>query len=102
MNQMNYLRIGDTAPNFRANTQLGEMDLYEFLGESWGVFCSHPEDMTPVCTTELGRLAQLVPEFTKRDCKVMALSCDSAENHKLWISDINETQKYVIDLYHIR
>lgn len=86
------LRIGDAAPNFNAATSLGEIDFYDYLGDSWGVLFSHPADYTPVCTTELGRTATLKPEFDKRNVKVLALSVDSAESHKGWISDINETQ----------
>jgi len=86
------LRLGDTAPNFKAQTQLGEIDFYEYLGNSWGVLFSHPADYTPVCTTELGQVAKLKNEFEKRDAKVIALSVDDAESHKGWISDINETQ----------
>jgi alkyl hydroperoxide reductase subunit AhpC len=86
------LRIGDNAPNFKAQTSIGDIDFYEYLGDSWGVLFSHPADYTPVCTTELGRTAALKPEFDKRNVKVLALSVDSAESHKGWISDINETQ----------
>lgn len=86
------LRLGDTAPNFRAQTQLGEIDLYEYLGDGWGVLFSHPADYTPVCTTELGQVAKLQKEFEKRNVKVIALSIDDTESHKGWISDINETQ----------
>jgi alkyl hydroperoxide reductase subunit AhpC len=86
------LRLGDDAPNFKAQTSLGEIDFYEYLGDSWGVLFSHPADYTPVCTTELGRTAALKDEFQKRNVKVMALSTDSVESHKLWINDINETQ----------
>jgi alkyl hydroperoxide reductase subunit AhpC len=86
------LRIGDAAPNFKAQTSIGEIDFYEYLGDSWGVLFSHPADYTPVCTTELGRTASLKGEFEKRDVKVLALSVDSAESHKGWIKDINETQ----------
>ncbi|RZK75071.1 MAG: redoxin domain-containing protein, partial [Pedobacter sp.] len=86
------LRIGDAAPNFKAQTSIGDIDFYEFLGDSWGVLFSHPADYTPVCTTELGRTAALKGEFEKRNVKVLALSVDSAESHKGWISDINETQ----------
>ena len=86
------LRLGDIAPNFKAKTSLGEIDFYEYLGDSWGVLFSHPADYTPVCTTELGKTASLKPEFDKRDVKVMALSVDDVESHKGWISDINETQ----------
>lgn len=86
------LRIGDTAPNFKAITSIGEIDFYEYLGDSWGVLFSHPADYTPVCTTELGKTASLKSEFDQRNVKVLALSVDSAESHKGWINDINETQ----------
>ncbi len=86
------LRLGDIAPNFKAKTSLGEIDFYDYLGDSWGVLFSHPADYTPVCTTELGKTASLKPEFDKRDVKVMALSVDDVESHKGWIEDINETQ----------
>lgn len=91
------LRLGDTAPNFKAQTSIGDIDFYEYLGDSWGVLFSHPADYTPVCTTELGRTASLKPEFDKRNVKVLALSVDSAESHKGWISDINETQNTHVD-----
>ncbi|HWZ04955.1 MAG TPA: peroxiredoxin [Mucilaginibacter sp.] len=86
------LRLGDKAPNFTAKTSEGEIDFYEFLGDSWGVLFSHPADYTPVCTTELGKTASLKSEFDKRNVKVVALSVDSVESHKGWINDINETQ----------
>ena len=86
------LRLGDKAPNFQAKTSEGEIDFYEYLGDSWGVLFSHPGDYTPVCTTELGRTAALKDEFTKRNVKVLALSVDSVESHNGWIKDINETQ----------
>jgi alkyl hydroperoxide reductase subunit AhpC len=86
------LRLGDDAPNFKAKTSLGDIDFYEYLGDSWGVLFSHPADYTPVCTTELGKTASLKDEFAKRNVKVIALSVDSVESHKLWINDINETQ----------
>ncbi|NSL89905.1 peroxiredoxin [Chitinophaga solisilvae] len=86
------LRLGDIAPNFKANTTLGEIDFYEYLGDSWGVLFSHPADFTPVCTTELGKTALLKDEFAKRDVKVLALSVDPLDKHKSWIGDINETQ----------
>ncbi|QKJ28933.1 peroxiredoxin [Mucilaginibacter mali] len=86
------LRLGDDAPNFKAQTSQGEIDFYEFLGDGWGVLFSHPADYTPVCTTELGRTAALKEEFAKRNVKVAALSVDSVESHHGWISDINETQ----------
>lgn len=86
------LRLGDKAPNFKAKTSKGDIDFYEFLGDSWGVLFSHPADYTPVCTTELGRTAALKDEFEKRNVKVAALSVDSVESHYGWIDDINETQ----------
>lgn len=86
------LRLGDIAPNFTAQTSEGELDFYEYLGNSWGVLFSHPADYTPVCTTELGRTASLKSEFEKRNVKVMALSVDTVESHQGWIKDINETQ----------
>jgi alkyl hydroperoxide reductase subunit AhpC len=86
------LRLGDLAPNFKAKTSKGEIDFYEYLGDSWGVLFSHPADYTPVCTTELGKTAALKSEFDKRNVKVVALSVDSVESHKGWINDINETQ----------
>jgi alkyl hydroperoxide reductase subunit AhpC len=86
------LRLGDVAPNFKAKTSEGEIDFYEYLGDSWAVLFSHPADFTPVCTTELGKTASLKDEFTKRNVKVIALSVDPLESHKRWINDINETQ----------
>jgi thioredoxin-dependent peroxiredoxin len=86
------LRLGDLAPNFQADTSMGKLDFYEYLGDSWGILFSHPADYTPVCTTELGTVAKLKNEFAKRNTKVMALSVDGLESHKGWISDINETQ----------
>lgn len=86
------LRLGDKAPDFTAKTSLGEINLYEYLGDGWGVLFSHPGDYTPVCTTELGKTAALKDEFAKRNVKVLALSVDSVESHKGWINDINETQ----------
>jgi alkyl hydroperoxide reductase subunit AhpC len=86
------LRLGDLAPNFQADTSMGKLDFYEYLGDSWGILFSHPADYTPVCTTELGTVAKLKNEFAKRKTKVMALSVDGLESHKGWISDINETQ----------
>lgn len=91
------LRLGDIAPNFKAQTSLGELDFYEYLGNSWGVLFSHPADYTPVCTTELGRTASLKSEFDKRNVKVMALSVDTVESHKGWINDINETQNVEVN-----
>ncbi len=91
------LRLGDTAPNFQAKTSIGDIDFYEYLGTGWGILFSHPADYTPVCTTELGKTALLQQEFAKRHVKVLALSVDGVENHKGWISDINETQHVSVD-----
>jgi alkyl hydroperoxide reductase subunit AhpC len=86
------LTINDTAPDFEANTTEGPIRFHEWLGNSWGVLFSHPKDFTPVCTTELGRMAALKPEFEKRGVKVIGLSVDPVENHKKWSIDIAETQ----------
>ena len=91
------IKIGDVAPNFKAKTSIGDIDFYEFLGDSWGVIFSHPADNTPVCTTELGRTAQLKSEFEKRNVKVIALSVDSVASHQSWINDINETQNTTVE-----
>jgi len=86
------LRLGDIAPNFKANTTEGEIDFHEFLGNGWGVLFSHPADYTPVCTTELGKTALLKEEFAKRNVKVLAVSVDPLDKHFGWRNDINETQ----------
>lgn len=91
------IRIGDIAPNFKATTSIGEIDFYDYLGDSWGVLFSHPADYTPVCTTELGRTASLKKEFDQRNVKVLALSVDPVESHLGWIKDINETQNTEVD-----
>ena len=91
------LHLGDIAPNFKATTSLGEIDFYEYLGDSWGVLFSHPADYTPVCTTELGRTAALKDEFAKRNVQVLALSVDPVDKHISWINDINETQHCTVD-----
>lgn len=90
------LRLGDIAPNFQAQTTAGDIDLYEFLGDGWGVLFSHPSDFTPVCTTELGRMSQLHEEFKKRGAKILAVSVDPLESHKGWVNDINETQNTTV------
>lgn len=91
------LRLGDPAPNFQAKTTTGDIDFYEYLGNSWGVLFSHPADFTPVCTTELGRTALLKEEFAKRDVKVLAVSVDPLDKHLGWLNDINETQNCSVD-----
>jgi alkyl hydroperoxide reductase subunit AhpC len=91
------LRLGDIVPNFQADTTEGKIDLYEYLGDGWGVLFSHPADYTPVCTTELGKTALLKEEFAKRNVKVLAVSVDGLEKHKGWKNDINETQHCDVD-----
>ena len=91
------LRLGDTVPDFNAITTEGEINFYEYLGNSWGVLFSHPADYTPVCTTELGRTALLKDEFEKRNVKVLAVSVDPLEKHLGWRNDINETQHCSVD-----
>lgn len=86
------LRLGDTAPDFEADTTQGHIRFHDWLGDSWGVLFSHPKDFTPVCTTELGYMAKLGPEFAKRNVKVLGLSVDKVDNHKGWVKDIEETQ----------
>jgi alkyl hydroperoxide reductase subunit AhpC len=86
------IRLGDTAPDFVAESSEGNINFYQWLGNSWGILFSHPADFTPVCTTELGSAARLKPEFEKRNVKVIALSVDDVSSHKEWIKDINETQ----------
>lgn len=91
------IKLGDTAPDFNAESSLGTINFYDYLGDSWGILFSHPADYTPVCTTELGKTAHLKPEFDKRNTKVLALSVDGIDNHKGWISDINETQNTEVE-----
>ncbi|KFF73498.1 peroxidase [Chryseobacterium sp. P1-3] len=86
------IRLGDTAPNFQAESSSGVINFYDYLGDSWGILFSHPADYTPVCTTELGYTSKLQSEFEKRNTKVIALSVDGVEDHQNWIKDINETQ----------
>ncbi len=91
------LRINDEAPNFTAQTTQGEINFHEWLGDSWGVLFSHPKDFTPVCTTELGYMAGVEPEFTKRNCKLIGLSVDPVEDHTAWAKDIEETQGHAVN-----
>jgi alkyl hydroperoxide reductase subunit AhpC len=91
------LRLGDVAPDFTAETTEGTIRFHEWLGDSWGILFSHPADFTPVCTTELGEVAKLNPEFKKRNVKVIAISADPLESHQRWIGDINETQKTTVN-----
>jgi thioredoxin-dependent peroxiredoxin len=91
------LQLGDTAPDFTAETTEGKINFYEFLGDSWGVLFSHPADFTPVCTTELGKTAALKKEFEKRNVKVLAVSVDPLDKHNSWKNDINETQNVSVD-----
>ena len=89
------LRINDEAPNFTAETTQGTIDFHQWIGEGWAILFSHPKDFTPVCTTELGYMAKIEPEFTRRNCKLIGLSVDPVDNHKAWSKDIEETQGYL-------
>ncbi|WP_119396228.1 peroxiredoxin [Salinibius halmophilus] len=86
------LHLGDVVPNFQADTTTGKIDFHEWIGDSWAFFFSHPADFTPVCTTEMGRTAQLNDEFAKRNVKPIGLSTDTVEEHLKWIEDVNDTQ----------
>ena len=91
------LQLGDTAPDFTAETTAGKINLYDYLGDGWGILFSHPADYTPVCTTELGKTALLQKEFEKRNTKVLAVSVDPLDKHHGWTKDINETQKVHVE-----
>ena len=88
------LRLNEIAPDFKATTTQGQISFHEWIGDGWAVLFSHPKDFTPVCTTELGYMAKLAPEFTKRNCKIIGLSVDPVENHAKWALDILETQGF--------
>jgi thioredoxin-dependent peroxiredoxin len=89
------LRINDTAPDFTAETTQGSINFHQWIGDSWAILFSHPKDFTPVCTTELGYMAKMEPEFTRRNCKLIGLSVDPVDNHARWAKDIEETQGYL-------
>jgi alkyl hydroperoxide reductase subunit AhpC len=91
------LRINDTAPNFTADTTQGSINFHEWIGDGWAILFSHPKDFTPVCTTELGYMAGLQPEFAKRNCKIIGLSVDPVSSHGKWAADIEETQGYKVN-----
>ena len=86
------IRLGDEAPNFKAETTQGQVDFHQWKGNGWAVLFSHPKDFTPVCTTELGYMAKIEPEFNQRNCKLIGLSIDPVDNHSRWVADIEETQ----------
>ena len=89
------LRINDTAPDFTAETTTGPIRFHDWIGDSWAILFSHPKDFTPVCTTELGYMAKLEPEFTRRNCKLIGLSVDPVDDHERWANDIQQTQGYL-------
>jgi len=91
------LRINDEAPNFSAETTQGTINFHEWIGNGWAILFSHPKDFTPVCTTELGYMAGLKPEFEKRNCKIICLSVDPVTSHSKWVGDIEETQGYKVN-----
>ena len=92
------LRINDEAPNFTAETSQGTINFHEWIGNGWAILFSHPKDFTPVCTTELGYMAGLQPEFEKRNCKIIGLSVDPVSSHSKWAADIEETQGHKVKL----
>src|SRR5688572_10789984 len=91
------LRLGDTAPDFKAETTQGTIQFHDWIGNGWAVLFSHPKDFTPVCTTELGAMAKLETEFKKRNCKIIGLSVDPVDNHHKWQKDIEETQGHAVN-----
>lgn len=91
------LRLGDTAPDFSAETTHGKINFHDWLGDSWGILFSHPKDYTPVCTTELGYMSKIKPEFDRRNVKILALSVDPVDSHNGWVGDINETQNTIVN-----
>jgi alkyl hydroperoxide reductase subunit AhpC len=91
------LRINDIAPNFTAQTTQGKINFHDWIGDKWAILFSHPKDFTPVCTTELGYMAKIEPEFTKRNTKLIGLSVDPVDSHSRWLSDIEETQGAKVD-----
>ena len=91
------IRLGDIAPDFTAQSSMGNINFYEYLGDSWGILFSHPADFTPVCTTELGTAAKFKEEFDRRNVKMLALSVDPKDSHLEWIEDINETQDTLVN-----
>ena len=91
------LRIGDIAPDFQADSTEGTIGLHDWIGDGWAILFSHPKDFTPVCTTELGYVARLKPEFAKRNCKIIGLSVDPVADHRRWVKDIEETQGHAVN-----
>ena len=91
------LRLGDIAPDFSAETTQGNINFHDWLSDSWGILFSHPKDYTPVCTTELGYMSKIKPEFDKRNVKILAISVDPVDSHKGWVGDINETQNTTVN-----
>lgn len=91
------IRLGDIAPDFQAETTKGTINFHDWIGNGWAILFSHPKDFTPVCTTELGYMAKMAPEFAKRNCKVIGLSVDPVESHLRWEKDIEETQGYAVN-----